>query len=264
MTENDDIWAKFGVNEEGYGVAEEGPLKLDSPIHGAYLVQTFPDPLVTGDVEKRRRFEELCREWDPLQYPWYDTLRVYQFMMLIDIANKLPSGDCIEVGTFAGESARFIWRCMDQKQSLYCFDTFEGFDSSEVEAENALFEKDISVDFLGGNPTNEVRRYITKGKDGPDLNLVKGRFPESFEGYEHLRFRFAHVDVDLYEPTRATLEAIWPHIVPGGVMLFHDYGCSLFPGVSKAVDEFFEPLGITPMPLCDKLVSAAVIKPKHV
>ncbi|MGQ0677402.1 MAG: class I SAM-dependent methyltransferase [Rhodospirillales bacterium] len=253
---------EFAKTVKGYGVATEGPIPPDSPLHELYMIQTLPDPFITSAPEKRRLFDDLFKT--DMRYPWYDPLRVVQFMWLIDIANRLSDGEYIEIGTAGGHAARYIWKLMNPGGHLYCFDTFEGFDAKEVELENKLFKKEITVGFIGVNPIEEVRHRIADGGDAANLHLVKGWFPGSFKGHEHRRFRFAHVDLDLYEPTRATLETVWPLIVPGGVMLFHDYGCSLFPGVRKAVDEFFLPRGITPFPLYDKLISAAIIKASRV
>lgn len=246
---------------EGYGVATEGPIPPDSPLHDRYLIQTFPDPFITTRADCRAAFDELFR--GHMCYPWYDPLRVVQFIWLIDIANRLNTGASIEVGTASGEAARCIWRLMRQECHLYCFDTFEGFDPREVERENVMFHQNVDKKLMSGYGMETVRQRITGGQGDENLSLVKGWFPGSFNGYEHLRFRFAHIDVDLYDPTRAALELIWPRMVPGGAMLFHDYGCSLFPGVRKAVDEFFSRIGITPLPLYDKLVSAVVIKPQR-
>jgi len=49
-----------------------------------------------------------------------------------------------------------------------------------------------------------------------------------------------HIDVDLYEPTRAAFEFFHPRMAPGGVMVCDDYGFASCPGARKAVDEYFE------------------------
>jgi len=43
-------------------------------------------------------------------------------------------------------------------------------------------------------------------------------------------------------------------------MIVHDYACSLFPGVKKAVDDFFSSLDITAIPMGDIQESAVIIK----
>ena len=41
---------------------------------------------------------------------------------------------------------------------------------------------------------------------------------------------FVHIDVDLFEPTRAGLEYFVPRMVKGGVIINDDFGSPLFPG----------------------------------
>ncbi|MCA4916759.1 MAG: macrocin-O-methyltransferase, partial [Phenylobacterium sp.] len=45
-------------------------------------------------------------------------------------------------------------------------------------------------------------------------------------------------DCDLYAPTKAALEALWPKVSRGGVVLFDEYGIPDWPGETQAVDEF--------------------------
>lgn len=47
-----------------------------------------------------------------------------------------------------------------------------------------------------------------------------------------------HFDCDLYAPTRAALEAMWPKIIRGGVVIFDEYSIHDWPGETAAVDEF--------------------------
>jgi O-methyltransferase len=53
---------------------------------------------------------------------------------------------------------------------------------------------------------------------------------------EHLCF--AHIDVDLYEPTRASIEFFYPRLVPGAVLVCDDYGLTTCPGATRAMDEY--------------------------
>ena len=50
------------------------------------------------------------------------------------------------------------------------------------------------------------------------------------------RFCFVHLDVDLYSSTKQCLEYFFPRLVPGGILLSHDY--SLLAGVRQAFTEF--------------------------
>jgi hypothetical protein len=56
---------------------------------------------------------------------------------------------------------------------------------------------------------------------------------------EDRRFKLVHIDVDLYQPTRDSVEFFYPRMVPGGVILCDDYGSTRCPGARRAMDEFF-------------------------
>ena len=73
-----------------------------------------------------------------------------------------------------------------------------------------------------------------------------------------MKWRFVHLDADLYQPMKAGLEMFFPRLVPGCVLVLHDYNNS-FKGTKAAALEYFTPLGITPVPLADKSGSAVVI-----
>ena len=45
-----------------------------------------------------------------------------------------------------------------------------------------------------------------------------------------------HIDTDLYEPAKISLESFWPHVKEGGVVYFHDYGDKKWRGIKKVVD----------------------------
>ena len=50
---------------------------------------------------------------------------------------------------------------------------------------------------------------------------------------------YVHIDLNASVPTREACEFFWPRLVPGGVILFDDYGWLGFEDTKAAVDEFF-------------------------
>ena len=50
------------------------------------------------------------------------------------------------------------------------------------------------------------------------------------------KFALVHIDVDLHAPTRDSLEFFYPRMSEGGVIIVDDYGSSLCPGATLAVD----------------------------
>ena len=82
----------------------------------------------------------------------------------------------------------------------------------------------------------ELRRNLERF--GSAVEVHKGWIPEVLRAIEPRPFSFVHVDVDLYEPTRSSLEYFYPLMSPGAVLLCDDYGSTDCPGALKACDEF--------------------------
>ena len=59
-----------------------------------------------------------------------------------------------------------------------------------------------------------------------------------FEGCDDLAFAFSYLDVDHHEPTKAALQWLVDHTVPGGVILCDDFFQGATTLASKALNEF--------------------------
>lgn len=165
-----------------------------------------------------------------------DVRRFDYFAMLLQQANQLEAGDYIELGTLAGISLKVIHRLMDPTRTLYSFDTFTGFDARDLEVERIyrpMFPYVAGDNAFAPTSIEAVRAYL----DGPDnVKFVQGWFPASFRGYEDIKWRFAHIDMDLYAPTAAAMELLWPQLVDGGIMLLHDFGANGFAAQQAIMD----------------------------
>ena len=173
-------------------------------------------------------------------------------------AVDLP-GDIVELGVYRGTTlmtwANFleIRNMGDRQKQVFGFDHFSGFselsekdgkpqdtkvegsfDSSVFEA---MLEDAISI--------YDQDRFIPYK---PRVRLVKGDIcksvPEFVKNNPGLRICLLHFDCDLYVPTKVGLERLWDLVVPGGIVLFDEYGIRPWEGESKAVDEFFKDRGI--------------------
>ena len=244
----------------GQSLASE--LRENPAAASGYLIQTIPHEF-EAIPEERRLFEHL---WDAYHRvhgsPW-DPVRILQFMNLMKIANAAPEGEYGEFGSHKGFLTRVMHRLMDPSRTLYSFDTFEGFVGEDLAVEKSIYANNWEEGNFAPTSPEEVARYVGDGEWPVNLRIVKGWFPDSFEGYEDIQWRFVHIDFDLYQPIKRALEVLWPKVVPGGVCVVHDYGCYGFPGVRKAVDGYFGPLGLSPVSLCDRWGSVAVVKPRR-
>jgi len=164
----------------------------------------------------------------------------YEMWIIYSLARaqmKMP-GAIAEVGVFQGASAKIICELKGDKP-LHLFDTFEGLPEAS--------EHDRGIHKLGQYTCSleSVQDYL---KDYKNLHYYKGIFPDSAVNVSDDRFCMAHFDVDLYEGTKACLEYFYPRMVPGGIMVTHDY--DILAGVRKAFEEFLadKPESLIEMP----------------
>lgn len=136
-------------------------------------------------------------------------------------------GDIAEVGVYEGSSTRAICEAKGDKRLHVC-DTFAGLPAPTAE--------DGGVETQGcyACGLDSIRAYLA---GFPNVEYHVGFCPDSVRGVlDDARFCFVHLDLDLYSSTKQCLEYFFPRLVPGGVILSHDY--SLLDGVRQAFDEF--------------------------
>jgi predicted O-methyltransferase YrrM len=135
-------------------------------------------------------------------------------------------GVMAEVGVYQGCSAKLI-SLASRGIPLHLFDTFDGLPEPRP-AEQALLQKGQYCGSL-----HAVRVYLAGQHN---IVLHPGEFPATTLGSEDLRFSFVHLDVDLEASTLACLDFFYPRMVPGGIIVTHDY--SWLAGVRAACDKF--------------------------
>ena len=162
-----------------------------------------------------------------------DVYRCYELWELV--AQTLPlGGDILEVGVWNGGSGCLIAaraRACGSNAKVYLCDTFTGVVKAGIH-DNA---------YKGGEfpaPMSAVNSLAAK-LGLSNVVTLKGIFPEE-TGHliESNRFVFCHVDVDVYQSARDTVEWIWPRLAVGGVIAFDDYGSAKTRGVMTCVNEF--------------------------
>jgi O-methyltransferase len=128
------------------------------------------------------------------------------------VRDEAIPGAVAEVGVWRGETSALLHRLLPERR-LYLFDTFAGFPERDLPAGtiDARF-RDTSVE--------AVARRV-----GADANVVltPGYVPESLAVVEGERFAFVLLDLDLHDPTMASLEFFYPRLSPGGYLVVHDY-----------------------------------------
>jgi hypothetical protein len=125
------------------------------------------------------------------------------------------------------------------------FDTFGGFPSID--------DKDVKTgqfhELKKGGLTGLPKARVAAASDVYDLNrpiahipkieLVEGDVCETAPAYvqanPHLVVALLYLDLDLYEPTKAAIEAFLPRMPKGAVIAFDELNARIFPGETLAV-----------------------------
>ena len=144
-------------------------------------------------------------------------------------------GEIAEAGVYFGSTARLILRFFDRtNKTIHLFDTFDVMPDANPKydtPENWHPQKGLSVEFA----KHVLEDYYSKGL----VKFHKGLFKDTLHEAADKQFCFVHIDCDLYDGARDAIEFFYPRMVTGGVMMFHDYDTTSFPGIKLAVEEFF-------------------------
>jgi O-methyltransferase len=153
---------------------------------------------------------------------------LHEFMKL----TRDIEGDTAECGVFQGASSYLICKHIENTEKYHhIFDSFEGL-SEPRQIDGNWWKK-------GKLCASEeiVKQNLHTFRN---VHYYKGWIPERFKDVEHLTFSFVHIDVDLYQPTKDSIEFFYERVSEGGILLFDDYGTDTCPGAQLAIDEFFQ------------------------
>lgn len=181
-----------------------------------------------------------------------------RFLAHYELYRKIQDlpGNIVECGVYRGVSlftwAKFleIFHAGDRTRRVFGFDNFKGFESlSEHDGPNYAHCDKVEGGWNAAPFYDELKEhveifhadsYLPRAKR---IVLVEGDLAASAKKFveEHpgMRISLLHLDVDLYGPTKAALEAFYPRVVKGGVVVFDEYGLTEWAGESRAVEEYF-------------------------
>jgi O-methyltransferase len=143
-------------------------------------------------------------------------------------------GRLAECGVFEGATAYFIAGAAPDVD-LHLFDSFAGLSAAGAEDEVPAWGRSYWSAGAMAAGEETARRVL---QAFPNVHFHKGWIPERFPEVADRRFRFVHVDVDLYQPTLDSLEFFYPRLSDRGVVVLDDYGLATCPGAHRAVEEF--------------------------
>lgn len=125
---------------------------------------------------------------------------------------------------------------------IYAFDAFGTFPDTNIHgADDQKFITKFSNEGGEGSTLSDIKA-IMDYKNFKNINLIEGdvrnTLPEFIEKNPQVRFKFVHLDMDVYEPTAFVLPYIYERLVYGGIIMIDDYNA--VGGATRAIDAFLE------------------------
>lgn len=222
-------FVKSAVRATGFEIRRRGEVRAhDRDIRHAEVFPAATYSPWLADVEFDRVYQSIRNS------TLVDVYRCYELWQLVAQVAKLAGGDLIEIGVWRGGTGALIGRQCQLagiENSIYLCDTFRGVvkagtqDKSYVGGEHADTSQSTVVDLMRTLGIERAR-------------ILNGIFPDD-TGHlvSDCTFRFCHIDVDVYDSAKDIMAWIWPRLVPGGIVVFDDYGFHSCVGITRFVNE---------------------------
>lgn len=155
-------------------------------------------------------------------------------------------GAVVECGVFKGASLIRFATFRNALENYFSrkiigFDIFGEFPDTSFADDKPFRDRFISQAGSESLDVEELQGYLEQKNLAANVELIKGNIintiPDYLKNNPHLKISLLHIDVDLYEPTKSSLECLVPLVVKGGVVILDDY--NFFPGATKAIDDYF-------------------------
>lgn len=207
------------------------------------------DPLI--DLKCDELFTAINRVAKPLtltsierQYALYEAVRYVSLSKI--------TGDIVECGVWKGGSmliaAHTLAGLGDTDRTLWLYDTFEGMTppgAADVPVAGIGADHFYKAPKLRAGVNEAKATMALSGYPEDRIDYIVGDVRDSLQVMRPKSIALLRLDTDWYDSTKVELEALYDLVVPGGVVLFDDYGHWL--GSKQAIDEFFASRGEHPL-----------------
>jgi hypothetical protein len=162
-------------------------------------------------------------------------------------------GDFVECGVFKGDMSWVVTQMLDfgkLKKQFYLFDTYEGF-SEKYSSPEDFPDSPEFFDYANKVYSSGSLFEVVKAKFSAlaNVQVVRGIVPDVFSETMPERIAYLHIDLNSARAEVGALEVLFDRVVPGGFILFDDYGWAHFRKQKIAEDEFFAARGYTVLEL---------------
>lgn len=237
------------------GVIEKGLKRGHESVFWGNLMLTInksagflKDPTFAAALENIRG----SHRYDAYDAPESIAWRLHTLVWAAENAAKLP-GDFVECGVFKGDFSWVVTEMLDFgriPKTFYLYDTFAGFSEKYTSREDFPHKPEF-YDYANqvySDPS--IYPYVQKRfAHLPNVRVIKGVVPDIFAEASPDRIAFLHIDLNSPGPEVGALEALFDRVVPGGYIVFDDYGWITSYKLKVAEDAFFAKRGYTVLEL---------------
>ena len=204
--------------------------------------------IIVGDIPSKEFYNLHYQPWDEHKFKRkFNNLtasnpaKFYVLKFCLNITSQL-NGDIAEAGVWKGGSAKFILNEADKittkRKFFYLFDSFEGMKITDKRLDKHKVSNFSDTSLIA------VKKFLTLSESKKIKCVFRpGWIPDSFAGLRG-QYSFVHIDLDLYEPIKHSLEFFYKRLVKHGIILMDDYGFASCPGAKKAADDFCKKYGV--------------------
>ena len=131
---------------------------------------------------------------------------------------------------------------LGRERKYHFFDSFEGLPpAQEIDGSTALqWQNNTSSKLYFNNCSASEEQFMETvkrtGIEARNLNVYKGFFETTVPPSDTGPIALLRLDGDWYESTICCLRALFPRLVPGGLLIIDDYG--VWDGCTRAVHDY--------------------------
>jgi SAM-dependent methyltransferase len=155
-------------------------------------------------------------------------------------ANRLE-GDFVECGTNTGIMSLAICHYIDFNSTgkrFFLFDTYRGIPEDQIGSqEGHAREQNLAYRDCFETAQRNFRPF-------PNAILVRGKVPQTLPTQPIDKVCYLMLDMNIVHPEREALGYFWEKLVPGGIVLFDDYGWLGYDAQKNAHDAFAAAHGV--------------------
>lgn len=155
-------------------------------------------------------------------------------------------GDFVECGVFKGDMAWVVSNTigLENISHYWLYDSFEGF-SPKYSSRGDYPRNPHFLDFANEHYRQQGLYEYVAGRFAPypNVSVIKGFLPDMLDVACPDRIGFLHVDLNSPRAEVAVLERLFDRVLPGGTIVFDDYGWKLFEAQKTAEDAFMQSRG---------------------